>query len=167
MAYVVVSLHGKDQQRRKLEGPLTFGRSLEADVTLEDTAISRLHCRIEPEGEKWAVVDLRSRNGTKLNSRSIDRHTLREGDVIAIGHTKIVFHTGKFVGERPTDPAAALLSETTLIMPTRRDSAGRPLPTPKIGRVDKPPGPDQPQTPGETPLPFTRPPARPIVKPEE
>jgi len=45
LAYVVVTLHGKEIQRRKLEGTISFGRSLEADVTLEDGAASRMTSR--------------------------------------------------------------------------------------------------------------------------
>jgi pSer/pThr/pTyr-binding forkhead associated (FHA) protein len=163
MAYVVITLHGKELQRRKLEGPMTFGRSLQADVTLEDGAISRVHCKIEPDGEQWAIVDLQSRNGTKVNGKPIERQILKQGDVITIGHTKLAFHSGKFVGPRPSDPASALLSETTIMLPPRREPSSRPLPTPKIGRVDA-----TPISPGEeTPLPFTRPPAKPIVKRED
>jgi pSer/pThr/pTyr-binding forkhead associated (FHA) protein len=165
LAYVIVTLHGKELQRRKLDGPLTIGRSLEADITLEDGAVSRQNSRIEADGDKWFVVDLKSRNGTRVNGEPIERHELKEGDRIAVGHTKIQFHGGKFVGPRPVDPAAALLSDTTIIMPvSRREPSSRPLPTPKIGRVDvKPP---VPQMPGQTPLPFTRPPARPIMREE-
>jgi pSer/pThr/pTyr-binding forkhead associated (FHA) protein len=166
LAYVIVTLHGKELQRRKLDGPLTIGRSLEADITLEDGAVSRQNSRIEAEGEKWFVADLKSRNGTRVNGKEIERHELRQGDVIAVGHTKLTFHAGKFVGPRPSDPAAALLSETTMIMPaSRREASSRTLPTPKIGRVDVKPLPQQAN--GSTPLPFTRPPARPIVKREE
>jgi pSer/pThr/pTyr-binding forkhead associated (FHA) protein len=173
LAYVVVTLHGTELQRRKLEGTLSFGRSLEADVTVEDGAVSRKHCQIEPvaaeEGqpEQWRVVDLQSRNGTRLNGKSLtEPKVLKSGDVIAIGHTKIGFHAGKFIGPRPADPAAALLSDTTIIIPSpRRDAPARPLPTPRVGRVDVKPPPQQ--APDTASLPFTRPPARPIVKPEE
>ncbi len=165
LAYLIVTLHGKEQQRRKLDGPLTVGRSLEADITLEDGAVSRQNSRIEPEGEKWVVVDFKSRNGTRVNGSNIERHELKEGDVIAVGHTKLRFHAGKFVGPRPSDPAAALLSETTIIMQARREPTTRTLPSPKIGRVDVKPPPQQ--APGSTPLPFTRPPARPIVRSDD
>ena len=153
---------------------MSFGRSLEADVTVEDGAVSRKHCQIEPvaveEGqpEQWRVVDLQSRNGTRVNGKTMtEPRILRTGDVVAIGHTKIGFHSGKFVGPRPVDPAAALLSDTTIIIPSpRRESPqSRPLPTPRIGRVDVKPPPQQ--APEGSPLPFTRPPARPIVKPED
>ena len=173
LAYVVVTLHGKEIQRRKLEGTISFGRSLEADVTLEDGAVSRKHCQIEPvkveEGqpEQWSVVDLQSRNGTRVNGKALTEATLlKPGDVVSIGHTKIGFRAGKFIGPRPADPAEALLSDTTLIVPSpRRENSARPLPTPKIGRVDIKPPPEF--APDGTPLPFTRPPARPIVKPED
>ncbi len=173
MAYVVVTLHGKELQRRKLEGTVSFGRSLEADVMLEDGAVSRKHCQIEPsaivdgEPEQWAVVDLASRNGTKVNGKPLtEARVLNQGDAITLGHTRIVFHPGKFTGPRPQDPVAALLSETTIILPSSapRDAPTRALPTPKVGRVDvKPPQ----ESPSEMPLPFTRPPARPIVKPQD
>ena len=173
MAYVVVTMDGKEVQRRKLEGATTFGRSLEADVTLEDGAISRKHCQVEPlkveEGqpEQWSACDLQSRNGTKVNGKTLaEPRTLKSGDVIAIGHTRITFHAGKFIGPRPADPAEALLSDTTIIVPApRRPAPERPLPSPQIGRVDVKPPPALSSD--GTPLPFTRPPARPIVKPED
>jgi pSer/pThr/pTyr-binding forkhead associated (FHA) protein len=83
------------------------------------------------------VLDLQSRNGTKVNGKSLDneRHVLKQGDVVAIGHTKIYFYAGKFIGPRPADPTESLLAETTIIMPTIKRDSSRPLPTPKIGRV--------------------------------
>ncbi len=165
LPYVIVSLHGKELQRRKLEGPVTVGRSLDADIMLEDGAVSRRHCRIEPDGDHWVVVDLKSRNGTRVNHEAVENHQLKQGDVILAGHTKLVFHAGNFVGPRPADPAEALLSETTIILPTRRQPPSRPLPTPKIGRVDVNLPADG--APKEKSLPFTRPPARPIVKTDD
>jgi pSer/pThr/pTyr-binding forkhead associated (FHA) protein len=161
LAYLVVTFGGKETQRRKLDGPVTIGRSLDVELAVEDAAISRQHCRIDPQGDHWVVSDLKSRNGTKVNNHTIDRYILNEGDVISIGHTRIVYHAGKLLGPRPADPAAALLSETT-VMIARRDPPKRPLPTPRIGRVDESPV-IEPSS-EETPLPFTRPPARPIVK---
>ena len=42
------------------------GRSPECDVAVRDLLLSRTHCRIEPAGHGWKVVDLNSRNGTGL-----------------------------------------------------------------------------------------------------
>jgi pSer/pThr/pTyr-binding forkhead associated (FHA) protein len=165
LAYVIVWLHGKELHRRKLDGPVTVGRSLEADLLLEDEAVSRRHCRIEPEGDHWIVVDLKSRNGTRVNHEPVESRRLHDGDVILTGNTKVIFHGGNFVAPRPADPSEALLSETTIILPARRQPSSRPLPTPKIGRVDVNPPADAATE--ETSLAFTRPPARPIVKTDE
>jgi pSer/pThr/pTyr-binding forkhead associated (FHA) protein len=163
--YLIVSLNGKEVQRRKLEGVLDIGRSLECDIAIEDPAISRHHCRVEPDGDKWTVIDLQSRNGTRVNKIAIERQVLKEGDVISFGHAKAAFHTGKFVPPRPADPAAAMLSESGAPVLGPRQPPSKTLPTPRIGRVDTVilPAPDS----EKTPLPFTRPPARPIVKPQE
>jgi pSer/pThr/pTyr-binding forkhead associated (FHA) protein len=165
VAYLVVTLDGVEIQRRKLDETVVVGRSLEADIAVEDLAISRRHCQFEPEGDRWAVVDLKSRNGTRVNSHSVERQVLKEGDVVSIGHTRIAYHAGKFVGPRPADPTEALMSETMPLIPPRREKPSKPLPVPKIGRVDTQP----PVKIDESliSLPFTRPPARPIVKPQE
>ena len=164
MAYLVVTLDGAEIQRRKLDENVIVGRSMDADIAIEDLAISRRHCQFEREGERWAVVDLKSRNGTRVNGQAVERQLLKEGDIVAIGHTRITYHAGKFVGPRPADPTEALMSETIPLPPPRRDAPSKPLPVPKIGRVDV-----QPTQIDESliSLPFTRPPARPIVKPQD
>jgi hypothetical protein len=53
---------------------------------LGDPLISRHHCRIEPLGEEWAVVDLQSTNGTFVNGQRVTKpRALRHRDVIALG----------------------------------------------------------------------------------
>ncbi len=51
----------------RIERPRRFGRSEEADVTLGDAGISRLHAMIEPAPGGVFVSDLGSRNGTFIN----------------------------------------------------------------------------------------------------
>ena len=111
------------------------------------------------------MQDLRLLPGLSDPGQGIERHVLKEGDVVSIGHTRLAYHAGKFVGPRPADPTEALMSETMLLMPPRREAPSKPLPVPKIGRVDTQP----PVKIDESliSLPFTRPPARPIVKPQE
>ena len=70
---------------------VTLGRSLGADVRVNDHKASRKHAKIvvrEPEGggtTEYILTDLNSRNGTFLNSRRITSESLRNGDKIAIG----------------------------------------------------------------------------------
>jgi diguanylate cyclase (GGDEF)-like protein len=69
---------------------VTLGRSLGADVRVNDAKASRRHAKIEvrePEGApaEYILTDLNSRNGTFLNGRRITTENLRNGDKIAIG----------------------------------------------------------------------------------
>ena len=79
-----------------IEGPLkgqTFrlgeaavlGRSFEADLRLDDLAISRRHARISLVGGRYVIEDLGSGNGTAVNGRTIAAPTpLKNGDRIGL-----------------------------------------------------------------------------------
>ena len=49
------------------------GRSPEADLVLDDEAVSWNHLEIERRGEVLMATDLDSRNGTALNGERLDR----------------------------------------------------------------------------------------------
>ena len=108
MSYLAVYRDGRLVIRRELTAPLVVGRARDADLFVPDTSVSRHHCRIEPEGDGWAIVDLGSRNGTFLGAHRVDRHVLSEGDEVMIGETVLRFHAGKMPPNRPADPEAAL-----------------------------------------------------------
>ena len=78
------------------EIPLTaasfaIGRHPRNDLVLKDPRISSFHCRIEIEGDKHVILDLKSRNGTLLNAARIDRAPLKANDIIQLGSTKISY----------------------------------------------------------------------------
>lgn len=68
-----------------------IGRHPRNDLVLKDPRISSFHCRIELEGDKYMILDLKSRNGTMLNSSRIDRAPLKANDIIQLGSTKISY----------------------------------------------------------------------------
>ncbi len=72
---------------------LTVGRSSDADVSLEDDEVSRLHAVLEFIGGHWTIVDDGlSRNGTFLNGdRITGRRRLRAGDSVRIGSTALTY----------------------------------------------------------------------------
>jgi pSer/pThr/pTyr-binding forkhead associated (FHA) protein len=69
----------------------TIGRSRECDVVLEDPNVSRRHAELRREGDGWAVVDLGSTNGVKLNRRRVEHAVLQPGDTITLGVTDLTF----------------------------------------------------------------------------
>ncbi len=76
---------------------ILVGRDSLANVKLElDTRVSRKHAIIALKDEPY-VLDLSSTNGTFLNnSRITGRATIKDGDYISIGKTKLKINISTF-----------------------------------------------------------------------
>jgi hypothetical protein len=73
----------------------TIGRSRDCEIVLDDTGVSRRHAAILPSGEGWAVDDLGSTNGVRINGQELrGTQQLHPGDRIELGSTEIVFEVG-------------------------------------------------------------------------
>jgi hypothetical protein len=71
---------------------LTVGRLSECDVAVADRNVSRRHAQIRSVDGSYAVADLGSTNGTKVNGATISGpHELRSGDEITVGNTVLRF----------------------------------------------------------------------------
>ncbi len=84
-----------DQSNRRFElriGSNVLGRGTESDLQLLDQGISRRHVDIQFDGNFATAHDLGSTNGTSVNGHATSSQMLRHGDVIRVGHTRIVFH---------------------------------------------------------------------------
>jgi hypothetical protein len=75
-------------------GSNVVGRGSDSDLQLLDQGVSRRHLDIQFDGDVATAYDLGSTNGTSINGHEVGSQTLRHGDVIRIGHTRIVFHQG-------------------------------------------------------------------------
>lgn len=76
--------------------PLTGGRTIigrgsDADITVDDTGISRKHLEILWDGKRAQANDLGSTNGSKLNGRPLTKAVLEPDSVLEIGRTRIEF----------------------------------------------------------------------------
>lgn len=75
-----------------LEGAVTrLGRSLSADVHLDDASVSRRHALVVLRGDEVVVLDDRSMNGTLVNGERVREAVLRDGDVIELGAVRVRF----------------------------------------------------------------------------
>ena len=73
---------------------VTIGRTIEADLCLHDTKISRVHARIDrvDAGDEFTITDCRSTNGTFVNNRPVTEEVLlQDGDKLFLGHTILKF----------------------------------------------------------------------------
>jgi predicted nucleic acid-binding Zn-ribbon protein len=67
-----------------------IGRSVTADVRLDDPSVSRRHALIVSEiGEALRVLDDRSLNGVSVNGETIEWGKLFDGDELAIGRYRL------------------------------------------------------------------------------
>jgi hypothetical protein len=81
-----------NQERYVLsDHPVLVGRMAECDITILDSNVSRRHAEIQPRGEGYAVVDLGSTNGTRVNGVQVADRVLADGDELAFGNTHMVF----------------------------------------------------------------------------
>jgi len=107
--YLVVRRSGMDGERVTLDpaASVTIGRSRENAIVLTDASVSREHARVFHQEGAWWAEDLGSKNGTKVNSRRIERASrLSPGDVLQLGNFQVVFSaTGSQVTARVADVA--------------------------------------------------------------
>lgn len=68
----------------------TLGRSEQADVRIDDSGASRMHCEILL-GSEVIVRDLSSTNGTVVDGVRINEATLADGSIIRIGETTLTY----------------------------------------------------------------------------
>jgi hypothetical protein len=78
----IYALNGKSQ--------FAIGRG-EADISLRDSRVSKIHCFIESYDGLFVIKDMQSTNGTLLNQFVLAEDFLKNGDKIQIGQTVLEF----------------------------------------------------------------------------
>ena len=69
------------------------GRGDDCAIKLNDQSVSKHHCRVYKTSKGWAIADLNSSNGTKLNGRIIDEPQLIfDEDRISFGKVTVIFY---------------------------------------------------------------------------
>jgi hypothetical protein len=74
-----------------IQGTARVGRSEESEIVLVDPSVSRLHAIVEIDAGEPSVRDLDSTNGTFVNGRRVKFETLRHGDELLFGNTRMRF----------------------------------------------------------------------------
>lgn len=70
---------------------ITIGRHPDSNLVLADPNVSRNHAEIRPQGDAFAIVDLGSTNGTRVNGVRVDAQVLQDGDEVSFGNTRMRF----------------------------------------------------------------------------
>jgi pSer/pThr/pTyr-binding forkhead associated (FHA) protein/tetratricopeptide (TPR) repeat protein len=89
---LLVLVGGGPQRTYSLSAPETFlGRSPDNSIAIPDPLVSSRHLKIVRRGELFAVVDLDSENGTRVNGVRVSSKDLQQGDQIQVGGFTLFF----------------------------------------------------------------------------
>ena len=89
MAWLVVTngpSEGKSIQLK--EGANTIGRSLENDLQINDSSVSRSHAMVVVGDDSFTLVDLGSTGGTRIGGHRISGRRISHGSVVTVGQTQ-------------------------------------------------------------------------------
>jgi hypothetical protein len=88
-AWLVVD--GSNQHLALRQGSNLVGRGQDCDLQLMDQGVSRRHVDVQFDGQYAVAYDLGSTNGTSVNGHYVGSHQLQHGDVLRVGHSRLVF----------------------------------------------------------------------------
>ena len=91
--FVALSGDQKGEDFRIRDGQNIIGSAPDADIVLNDTAISSKHASLRYKDQKFFITDLDSTNGTFLNEAAepIAREELKDNDIVRIGDISLKF----------------------------------------------------------------------------
>jgi predicted component of type VI protein secretion system len=69
----------------------TVGRGADNDLVVADQKVSYRHFGLRLEAGRCTLFDLNSRNGTRLNGKSVREQSLQNGDEIEAGDTRFAY----------------------------------------------------------------------------
>lgn len=87
----VLHVDGTPQLHVLHTGSNVVGRGHDADLRLNDQGVSRRHLDVQFDGFTATAYDLGSTNGTTINGHPMTAQQLQHGDVLRIGHSRLVF----------------------------------------------------------------------------
>jgi pSer/pThr/pTyr-binding forkhead associated (FHA) protein len=114
---LLVKLQGQGSRTIEIpNGSFTIGRKASNDLTIDDHTVSGQHARIVKVQSVYFLEDLNSTNGTSVNGKRIERHQLRDADVITIGQHRIIFQEPIMVNDQA--PSVSMNLDQTMVINT-------------------------------------------------
>lgn len=90
----LVVIHGErlgERIRLDIGHPLVIGRAPDCDLQLTQSSVSRRHCQLFRDGDRYRIRDLGATNRTSLNEQPVIEAWLTDGDHITIGQSILKF----------------------------------------------------------------------------
>lgn len=141
MARIIVQEEGSSKTIELTEAAISFGRGPDNRVVLQDKSSSRRQFQIEKVEAGYKMVDLESRNGTRVNEAFVNQALLKPGDRIRVGRAVVVFEDDSGPSPAPVAPPPP---------------AKAPTPSPAGAASPGSPGPEETSPDPESPRRMTR-----------
>jgi len=92
---------------------VTIGRNSTNLIVIEHPTVSGRHCQIVHEGKRYALTDLGSTNGTRVNGRDVTECDLRPKDIVQIGSIEFMFDAEDVEAPAPVTAPPTQVEVTT------------------------------------------------------
>lgn len=102
------------------EGDFSIGRSSDNTVSINNATVSGHHCKIAREGEHYVLQDLGSTNGTRVNTKDVQTHSLKPKDLVQVGSVEFLFNSE---AEITSDGEDIPMTQTEVIVGSGRSAA--------------------------------------------
>jgi len=86
---------------------LSIGRDPGNDLVLPDAMVSRRHAVVQMRGTQFFLRDCNSSNGSLVNGDRVTERGLKDGDLLAIGATRLLFRDEAEAEAEPSDGGGA------------------------------------------------------------
>ena len=116
------------------DGPTVLGTDAHCAVRLSGGDVSAVHCELRRGPDGWSVVDLESRQGTKVDGRYVNQARVGDGAVIEVGGVRVTFHLDA-ADARAAAPALVGLAAPPVVPVVPAVSARSRAPVPRAQRA--------------------------------
>ena len=113
---------------------MTIGRDSMSGLCMSEESISRKHCAVLSDGDRYRIVDFNSRNGTFVNGIPIREKALLHGDTIRLGASELLFLVEE-EAEEENELAPAVDHECTIVVSRTQLRVGLSSTVPDIGTL--------------------------------
>ena len=120
---LIVSEGGRERVHELLDDITVVGRGERSDLRVKDPKAAALHCEIRRTPGGFKLVDLETRDGTRVNGEHVNSYILKHGDTITVGGVEITY-----LGDSPSAKAAAAAAPPAGVGLKRlpQDDSGKP-----------------------------------------
>jgi len=95
MAMIIQTVDGVVTNKFEIDTELTFGRTIDNHIQIDDLAVSSAHahiiCKPGKDKDSFYLVDLDSTNGSFINGKKISKQQLHHKDDLRIGWNIFTF----------------------------------------------------------------------------